>query len=320
MKEAQFIKFNKVKWIAIESDLDGQQPVSPDKLTEYFVRITDDLSFARTYFNNSNTHLYLNELASRIHQRIYKNKRENSRRFITFWKEEVPLAIHASRKELLYSLIIFVTAMLIGAFSSAYDPDFARLIMGDAYINMTEANIEKDDPMAVYKDAKQIEMFLGITINNIWVSFNVFAFGIMFSLGAAFMLFRNGVMLGAFQYYFYQKGLLMTSALTIWIHGAIEISSIVIAGGAGLVLGNSFLFPGTYSRLESLKAGARRGLKVVIGLVPLFILAGFLESYVTRLTEMPDLIKVAIITMSFALVVYYFIIYPKKLTRNGRGL
>jgi uncharacterized membrane protein SpoIIM required for sporulation len=130
------------------------------------------------------------------------------------------------------------------------------------------------------------------------------------------MLLYNGIMLGAFQYFFYQKGLLLTSVLTIWIHGTLEISAIIIAGCAGLVLGNSILFPGTYSRLESLKLGAKKGLKIIVGLVPVFIMAGFLESFVTRLTEMPSIVKTGIIFLSAAFIIYYFIIYPIQLHKN----
>src|SRR3546814_12188447 len=105
-------------------------------------------------------------------------------------------------------------------------------------------------------------------------------------------------MLGAFQFFFYQKGLLLTSVLSIWIHGTLEISAIIIAGSAGLVMGNSLLFPGTWSRLESFRRGARRGLKIVIGLVPVFITAALLEGFVTRPTDMPLWLSVSIITCS----------------------
>ena len=318
MKEALFIKLNREKWIEIEKDLENHSSIPPDQLTKHFIRLTDDLSFAKTYFPNSKPHVYLNELASRIHRLIYKNKKENKKRFITFWQYELPEIIFHSRKKLVYSFLIFSVAILIGAYSSAHDKNFARLIMGDAYINMTEANIANDDPMAVYKDSKQVGMFLGITINNIRVSFVVFAMGIFASLGTAFFLFQNGIMLGAFQYFFYQKGLLMTSALTIWIHGTLEISAIIIAGAAGLVVGNSMLFPGSYSRMDSFRRGAKNGMKIVIGLVPVFITAGFLEGFVTRLTEMPDFAKWLIIGSSLAFIVYYIIIYPEILYGNGK--
>lgn len=320
MKEALFIKINRKEWVAIENSLKQDQAIMPGKLTEYYIRLTDDLSFVKSNFPNSNTHVYLNELASKVYQLIYKNKRETSNRFVRFWKTEFPEVMYQSRKELLYSFLIFGISVAIGVFSSAMDEDFVRLILGDGYVNMTLDNIEKDDPMAVYKKAHQMDMFFGITFNNIRVSFYVFAMGLLFSVGSGFMLMQNGIMLGAFQYFFHTKGLLLTSALTIWVHGALEISSIVIAGAGGLVIGNSFMFPGTYKRSESFRHGAKKGLKIVVGLIPLFIAAGFLESFVTRLTDIPDLVKVLIIFSTFGGVVYYCVIYPYQLFKNGNNL
>jgi uncharacterized membrane protein SpoIIM required for sporulation len=135
------------------------------------------------------------------------------------------------------------------------------------------------------------------------------------------LLFYNGVMLGAFQYFFYQQGLLLPSVLTIWIHGTLEISAIIVAGCAGFVIGNGILFPGTYTRTQAFMAGAKKGLKIVIGLVPIFITAGFLESFVTRHTEMPAALSVSIISTSLLFVVGYFILYPVWMTNkeNAHG-
>jgi uncharacterized membrane protein SpoIIM required for sporulation len=87
------------------------------------------------------------------------------------------------------------------------------------------------------------------------------------------------------------------------LHGTIELSSIVIAAAAGFTMGNSLLFPGTYSRLESFKKGAVKGLKIVMGLVPFFILAGFIESFITRYAFMPLSIKALIIGLSAILMI-----------------
>jgi uncharacterized membrane protein SpoIIM required for sporulation len=129
------------------------------------------------------------------------------------------------------------------------------------------------------------------------------------------MLFYNGVMLGAFQAFFYERGLLTESVLKIWIHGTLEISAIVIAGAAGLTMGNSLIFPGTLPRLESFKRGAKQGLKIAVGLVPIFIMAGFLESFVTRLT-LPPLVSLLIIGTSAVFIGWYFIVYPIRLYRS----
>ena len=128
-------------------------------------------------------------------------------------------------------------------------------------------------------------------------------------------------MVGAFQYFFHQQGVLQESLLTIWVHGTLEISAIIIAGAAGFVLGNSFLFPGTYSRGESFRRGARLGLKIVVGLVPIFIIAGFLESFVTRhALSIPSYASLAIIALSLAFIIYYFIILPYHAERSPRAV
>ncbi len=316
MREAAFVKQNVEKWQHFESCLQKNR-IDADELAALFIQLTDDLSFSRTQYPDSKTTTYLNNLTSDVHLQIYKNKKEDQHRFITFWKYELPMLMQSVHKPLLYSFIIFMLGATIGAVSVSNDDTFVRLILGDGYVNMTLENIEKDDPMGVYKSMGQGYMFFAITFNNIRVSFIAFAFGILLSAGTGIILFRNGVMLGAFQYFFYQKGLLLTSFLTIWIHGTLEISAIIIAGAAGLVMGNSLLFPGTYPRLVSFKRGAKKGIKVIVGLIPIFIVAGFLESFITRLTEMHWSINVAIISFSAAFIIYYFIIYPIKLNRRG---
>jgi uncharacterized membrane protein SpoIIM required for sporulation len=318
MRETAFLKFNEPKWKKFENLLSNGNARQPDLLADLYVEVTEDLSYSKTHYPESTTTRYLNALALRFHQAIYKNKKEPKGRFKNFWKFELPLLFKAHHKQLLYSFTIFSVAGTIGALSAAYDDTFVRLILGDSYVNMTLENIEKGDPLAVYKSMDSGYMFLAITWNNIKVAFYAFILGAFLSFGTAYILFSNGVMLGAFQYFFYQKGLLLTSLLTIWIHGTLEISAIVIAGCAGLVMGNSILFPGTYSRLDSFKQGARQGLKITVGLIPIFIMAGFLESFVTRLTEMPSLIKAAIIFFSATFIIYYFIIYPIKLNSNAK--
>ena len=166
--------------------------------------------------------------------------------------------------------------------------------------------------MAVYKEQGELDMFLGITINNIRVALYAFILGILFSIGSLMVIMRNAIMLGSFQYFFFEQGIGWESVRTIWIHGTIEISVIIIAGCAGMVLGNSILFPGTYTRLASFKKGVKNGLKIVVSTVPFFIIAGFLEGFVTRHTEMPDALAIVIITSSLALIVFYYVIYPRQ--------
>ena len=130
-------------------------------------------------------------------------------------------------------------------------------------------------------------------------------------------MMRNGIMLGSFLYFFYDNDLLWESTRTIWIHGTIEISVIVIASCAGMVLGNGLLFPGTYTRLDSFKRSFKAGLKIMVSTIPFFIVAGFLEGFVTRHTEMPDWLALLIIAASLFSILYYYVYYPIKLTKQN---
>jgi hypothetical protein len=218
MKEAAFIRQNHVRWEEFEKIAKRQQDANPDKLAELFIQITDDLAFARTQYPESRTTQYLNTLASKVHLEIYKNKREETSRFVTFWKYEIPGVVFETRKLLFYSFLIFTISTIVGAVSSVYDDTFVRLILGDGYVNMTLANIHNGNPTKVYSGQGEWEMFLAITFNNIQVSFLVFAAGIFASLGTGFLLFRNGVMLGAFIMLFYREQQLAQALPVIMLH------------------------------------------------------------------------------------------------------
>jgi len=316
MREAAFIKRNTPKWREYEETLaDPSARADPDELTDRYIELTDDLSYARTFYPESNVTKYLNSAAAQMHRGLMQNKRDDQNRFIVFWTHELPMIFRESHRLLLVSAIFFGLACLVGWLSAANDDTFVRLILGDSYVNMTLENIKKGDPLGVYNSDDRADMFLAITYNNIGVSLRTFVAGLMASFGTIIILFYNGVMLGTFQYFFYERGLLLESVLKIWIHGTLEISAIIIAGCAGLTVGNSLLFPGTYSRLESFKRGSKQGLKIAIGLIPIFVVAGFLESYVTRLT-LPPVISALIIGVSAVFIGWYFIWYPIRLNRQ----
>lgn len=315
MREASFVKQNKEKWIVFEKALDNNVKINPDDLASFYIQLTNDLSYAQTYYPESKTLLYLNSLASQAHQKIYITKKESKNKIVSFWRDEFPLFFRQYHKTLLHTFLIFMAAVIIGIVSTLNDDSFVRLILGDSYVNMTIENIENGEPMAVYKSGGQMGTFLGITINNIRVAIVAFAFGIFFSVGTIYVLFSNGIMLGAFITFFYNYGILEKTS-TVWLHGTIEISVIVIAGCAGLVMGNSFLFPKTYSRRVAFMKGAKDGLKIVVSTIPFFIIAGFIEGFITRYGEqMPWPLSYGIIFLSLFIIIYYYIIYPILLNK-----
>jgi uncharacterized membrane protein SpoIIM required for sporulation len=312
MREGKFIDQNKDRWKDYMDDTND-----PDIQAERFVHLVDDLSYSKTFYPNSKTTQFINGLAAKQFQFLYQSKKLNYNRLFTFWKYELPLLFGRYHKLYLFTTVFFLLCVFLGVVASKEDPNYVRSILGDGYVEMTEDNIQKGDPFGVYKDGNEFGMFLNIALHNINVSLMTFVLGILGGVGTLYMLFSNGIMLGSFQYMFFAKGLGWQSVLVIWIHGTLEISAIVIAGTAGLILGTSFLFPGTFRRIDSLKRGAKDSVKVIIGLVPFFFLAAFFEGYVTRHTGMSIWLSLSILAGSAAVIVFYFIIYPIALRKSG---
>lgn len=315
MKETDFIDQNKDKWARFEK-LKKDESANPDELSDLFVEITEDLSYARTFYPKRSVRVYLNNLAQSVFNSLYKLKKDPFGNFWRFWKIGLPVELYRARKQILAAFIVFIIAVLIGVVSTVDDLEFSRVILGDLYVDMTDDFIASGDPMAVYKQSNEFPMFISIFINNIRVAFLTFGLGILVCVGTGFILFSNGIMLGTFQTYFHMKGiatgtnLLLTSFLTIWIHGTFEILSIVMAGGAGFVAGMSILQPGSYTRIQSFQIGVKRGLKIMLGISPFIFIAAVFEGYVTRHTEMPFALSLFIILGSLVIFVSYFFIYP----------
>ena len=314
MREALFVKQNSDKWKSYEQ----LQTKIPDEVAARFIDITNDLAYAKTFYPQSKTTAYLNGLAASLHQSLYKNKQEDVNRFATFWKLELPVLFYKYRRQLLYAFIFFAIFCAIGALSAKYDDTFVRLILGDRYVNMTNENIAKGDPFGVYKQSGEFQMFFQIAVNNTLVTLVTFLTGIFFAIGPVFAMLRNGIMLGSFEYYFFSKGLGLESVLVIWIHGTLEISAIIIAGAAGLVLGHGLLFPKTYSRAKAFILSAKDGTKIAAGIIPIILLAAFLEGFVTRHTEMPIWLSAGILILSLCFMIWYVIIYPFKLNQRNQ--
>jgi len=310
LKEVSFIRQNIEKWRDVELMVENSVETAPDVQADAYIDLTSDLAYAQTHFPQSRITLYLNNLASALHNQIYRNKRESISRLVTFWTQEIPQTIWEARHALMASFIIFVISVTIGLVSQLGDDSFARLILGDQYVDMTLDNIAKGEPMAVYDSGAETEMFLGITWNNVKVSFMVFVMGVFTSLGTGFLLFQNGVMVGSFQTFFFQQGLGFESMLAIWLHGTLEIWAIIVSGAAGITLGNGWLMPGTYGRLTSFMMAARRGLKIIVGTVPVFVMAGFIEGFATRHTEWPTWLRLTIIGASALFIGYYYLYLP----------
>jgi uncharacterized membrane protein SpoIIM required for sporulation len=328
MREARFIKKNVEKW----TEYQHSETNDPDEMADRFVTLLDDLSYAKTFYPQSKATRWINGIAASIYQNIYQNKKEKYSRIWSFFRYELPLLFRNYHGTLLFTFVMFMTFVIIGVLSSANDPTYAANFFDNmvsrGYYDETIDRIQKGDPFGVYKDDNPFSMFVRIAYNNIGVSFKAVIFGVLFCIPTIYIMWQNGLMLGCFQYIFFSQGLGWESIMVIWIHGTLEISAIVIASCAGIILGKGFLFPGTYTRTQSFLRAAKDAMKICIALVPIFIVAAFFESYVTHLMSntfdkdtrnfgLPVPVSIFILVASFAFIAWYFVIYPIRLHRKG---
>lgn len=317
MREVYFIKQNKEKWLGIEQVIDGKIKKNPDDLSSLYINLINDLSFAQTYYPKSNTTVYLNHLSSQIFQKIYKTKRVEENRLVYFFKTEVPLLVYQYRRYLLYAFLFFILFTSIGVISAVYDKDFANIILGESYVNETIENIKNNNAVGVYQSGTTWGTTIGIIFNNIKVGAKLYIYGIAGGVGTLFALLSNSVMLGSFQYFFYDYGALKDSARGIWLHGVFEIFAMVVEAMCGLILGASILFPRTFSRFNSFKKGFQDSFKIFLSTIPFTICAGIIEGYVTRhALKMPLFLNLLIIFGSLTVIGFYYFVYPSIVNKK----
>ena len=310
MRESVFIKQNIARWRDYQRRLDEPSGESPDALAQMYTELTSDLAFSRTHFPDGTITTMLNAMTLKLHNEIYSGHHEKWSRLWTFWTDEVPQAVYENRKAMLSALAVFVFFLLVGIVSLFNDDNFARLILGDEYVEMTIANIKDGAPTDVYSYGSEAGSFLDIMFNNLKVDVMSVSLGVFTPFVTSIILMYNAIMVGAFLFFFFQYGVFADAMLAIMQHGTLEISTMVLSGGAGFVMGSGWLFPGTYSRMQAFRRKAKQGLKIALSVFPVTIVAAFIEGYLTRHTEYSLTFRVGVIVLSAVFIIYYYIVLP----------
>ncbi|GAA4331698.1 stage II sporulation protein M [Flaviaesturariibacter amylovorans] len=314
MREGLFIKKNKEHWEKIEHD----RSANADETASNFTRLVNDLAYAKTFYPGSKITTYLNALASRIYLSIYQNRKDPENRLAAFVRRDLPLTIARRYKMLLFAFGVFVIFFSVGFFSAMQDKTFVRQVLGDGYVDMTEQNIAEGNPFDVYAQTSPFLMWIQIMLNNIIVCIMYFFRGVLLGIPSILALGRESIRIGAFEYMFYSHGLGADAVVTVLLHGLLELTAIIITCGAGLVMGTSWLFPGTRRRFKALQDGVKDGVKIVAALIPVFMVAAFIEGFVTRHYKMPLPMSLGILAACGAFIVWYFILYPFQVAAAER--
>jgi uncharacterized membrane protein SpoIIM required for sporulation len=317
MRETTFIDKNKSRWY----DNENFEKQDPDETASDFIDLIGDLSYAKTHYPHSKITLYINYVAAKVYKTIF-GKKEHSP-FLDFWRKDFPLIIGHNQKVLYVAVVFFLLFTTLGYVCSFLDTNFVDSVLGSNYIEMTKENIKKGKPFGVYATDDALTMFLRIFANNLFVGLLVYMSGIILGIGSFYFTFKNGLMFGAFMAMFFKYKLGADFLFVVMLHGTLELMGLILECMAGLILGLSFLFPGTLTRKQALRKGFFESAKIYIGTVPFTILAAFIESYVTHLGKggmknpnmIISLVLWAVFISSWFFVIWYYFIYAKKMTK-----
>jgi len=245
---------------------------------------------------------YLNDLVARSYAHIYAGSGGTARRVLAFYTRDFPRLFRKEWKAIALSAALLLSGGALGATFTALDPESLGVLVPDQHQAHTpQERVAEEEAEGGQTDGHGAMAFSSFLFtHNIKVTFLVFALGITFGVGTVTVLFYNGVPLGALavQYHLAGQGLFFWA----WIlpHGIPELTVVFIAGGAGLILARGLWMPGRLRRKDAVVKEARTAARLVVGGMPLLILAGVIEGTISQMHEplMPYSVKLV-----FALVV-----------------
>jgi uncharacterized membrane protein SpoIIM required for sporulation len=317
MREVTFVRKNQDRWKQAETWLVDSSKVRPDELAEEYVALTDDLAFSKAQYRKRLSYRYLNQLVGTMHSMFVRTRRESWITFQRFIMLDVPNAMIGIHTEIKICLIVYFATVALGFAGCFWDDNLARSILGNGYVDMTLSNISAGNPNGVYSQSDGFLMFLQIFFNNLFVSVYTISYGLIVVLGPIMQLIRHGILVGVFHGLFFQHGDFARHLLGVYIHGAFELSELVVACAAGLAIGRQWILPGTLPRKAAFISAARSALIVLAGMIPFIFAAALLESYVTRFEgTLPLWLNLFVIVGSFFLIWWYVWLLPIQIKKR----
>lgn len=245
------------------------------ELALLYRQTASDLSVVREDPSATSIEGYLNQLLGRAHNLLYMGGRSRKGGIRNFFFREYPRIFRETFAYTLAATIIFAAAALLGFLVTYYDAGFARFFLGARMVDTIERHEMWTQSVVAVKPLASS----AIMTNNLSVSFATFALGITGGVGTVWMLFFNGMLLGVITAACLQAGMAGQLYSFVAPHGVLELPSIFIAGGAGLLLARGLLFPGFLPRKESLTRAAAQAVRLLLGVIPLLVIAGITEGF-----------------------------------------
>jgi uncharacterized membrane protein SpoIIM required for sporulation len=294
----------------------GRRALAPsevDELVALYQRTSAQISHARTYYDDPGLTSRLTILVAAANAAIYGSQPASFRTVGRFFTETFPAAVYVNRRFIAAAVaLVFVPALAMGTWLATSDRALEVAVPKEEQEALLQSRFED-----YYSSAPAAEFSTRVLVNNIQVSFFAFAAGVFLCAGTAAILFYNGINVGVAGGLFvhaHQAGKFFGLILP---HGLLELTSVVIAGGAGLRLGWTVIAPGDRPRGEALAEEGRRSVVIVLGLMLCFTVAGLIEGFVTP-SDLPIPMRVAV--GAFVEVGFLFWVVTRGRIAVERGL
>jgi uncharacterized membrane protein SpoIIM required for sporulation len=278
-------------------------------------QVAADLSILRQDSTGTHYSRYLNQLLGRAHSIIYLGQRTNFRSILGFFVRDWSALVWHMRFYLATVSSIFLLCGLVGVLMTLHNPDFALQVLGPQMIDSIERHQMWTRSIVSVKPLASS----AIMTNNLAVCFMTFALGVTAGLGTLYMIAFNGLLMGVVGAACGTHGM----SLSLWSfvagHGSLEIPAIFFAGAAGLRLGSGFLFPGHLTRRESLRIAGTEAVQLELGTIPLLIVAGLVEGFISPL-EIDPALKFALGAALFSALLAWIISGARSKSRSSASL
>lgn len=326
MLAEDFINVKRPNWERLTALLNKSQgsglvALSAEELTEMgrlYRSATSDLAVARRDFPTHRVSEYLNSLVGRAHGAVYQSRGTRGRSLLAFFTHTFPQAFRETWKYTLASFLMFLLPAIVGFIVAYFDQNAAVDLMPGIADTIANIRAEREWWLSINDNGRGVSSSM-IMANNIRVAILAFAGGALLGILTLYVLVQNGLMLGIVA----GAAQALDFGDNLWgfvaAHGMIELSVIFIAGGAGLQLGWSVVRPGLLTRGAALTQAARRAGFLLLGCVPLLVIAGLIEGFISP-SGLPLWVKIAVSLGSGVLMYSYLILAGRESRRSRRSL
>jgi len=270
------------------------------ELISLYQRTASHLSYAQANFRDATLTARLSQELAASGAVIYGSRPRSLRAAGQFFTRTFPAALWRARAFVAVSAVLTLgPTIAIGAWlanSPSVVDASAPAAVRQAYVNRDFAAYYSSQPAAAFATE--------VYTKNVKVAALAFAGGILVCLPTALLLVINGASIGQKAALFAAAGQMSKFFGLILPHGLLELTSVIIAGGAGLRLGWAVIDPGDRSRATAIAEEGRRSVVLVLGVIATLLVAGIIEGFVTG-SALPTSVRVGIgVAVEVAFLVY----------------